>query len=110
MSRYQVKITVVNCAEPTDIFKDEQPLMPDGQHYKKCNAFKPGDVFVSERGRKPDNFCEWAWFDIYKDLQVLRFGGSFYPWIEDDSMYTCCTDGVRPVTFKLERITESKRF
>ena len=54
----------------------------------------------------PEGFCSWAWRDLYKDLAVLRFGGSFESWVEPPYMYTACSDGVRPVSFKLEALQD----
>ena len=58
----------------------------------------------SSKATMPDGFCGWAWRDIYKDLSVPQFGGDFYPWVNKGEMITCCTDGIRPVSFKLERL------
>ena len=54
----------------------------------------------------PDGFCSWAWRDLYKDLAVLRQGAFFDGWVKPPYMYTSCTDGVRPVSFKLETLYE----
>jgi len=52
----------------------------------------------------PPSFCSWAWADIQRDVAHLAIGGDF-PWIKQRGiMITCCTDGLRPVVFKLERI------
>jgi uncharacterized repeat protein (TIGR04076 family) len=39
-------------------------------------------------------------------MSVLRFGGDFTPWVEEGNAITCCTDGIRPVSFILERLKE----
>jgi len=54
-------------------------------------------------GEKPEGFCVWAWDDLFKHLAVLHFGGDF-PWAEEGTTVACCTDGARPVSFRLERI------
>jgi uncharacterized repeat protein (TIGR04076 family) len=52
----------------------------------------------------PPSFCSWAWGDIQRDVAHLAMGGDF-PWMRQrGTMITCCTDGLRPVVFKLERI------
>jgi uncharacterized repeat protein (TIGR04076 family) len=34
--------------------------------------------------------------------------GQGYPWVKQpETAITCCTDGFRPVTFKVERIDEA---
>ncbi len=51
----------------------------------------------------PEGFCTWAWNDIYKVVLTLRFNGDF-PWYEERGvMICCCTDGLRPVIFRVER-------
>jgi len=45
--------------------------------FSKCTAFEEGQVYISEDGAMPDGFCNWAWRDIYKDLSILNFGGTF---------------------------------
>ena len=54
----------------------------------------------------PEGFCGWAWRDLYKDLAVISKGGDFDPWVNKGEMYTACTDGIRPVSFKLERLDD----
>jgi uncharacterized repeat protein (TIGR04076 family) len=45
-----------------------------------------------------------AWHDIYRNLTLLRSGGNV-PWMEQAGITrTSCTDGLRPVIFKLGRI------
>ncbi|MHA1187160.1 MAG: TIGR04076 family protein [Candidatus Heimdallarchaeota archaeon] len=51
----------------------------------------------------PEGFCMWAWRDLYKDLSVLFFGGNFWR-KEKGTIHSSCTDGRKPVVFKLERI------
>jgi uncharacterized repeat protein (TIGR04076 family) len=67
------------------------------------NGLKEGTEFLVENLQKPDKFCSWAWNDLNKDVTTLSFGGD-HPWSEKDVMYTACTDGMRPVCFKLERV------
>jgi uncharacterized repeat protein (TIGR04076 family) len=44
----------------------------------------------------PEGFCGWAWADIQKLVYGMARGGQ-------KVFVTCCTDGYRPVVFKLER-------
>jgi uncharacterized repeat protein (TIGR04076 family) len=39
-------------------------------------------------------------------MSVLRFGGDFMPWVEEGKAITYCTDGIRPVSFVLEKLEE----
>jgi uncharacterized repeat protein (TIGR04076 family) len=83
----------------------------------KCGEFKEGQEFITESPTaKPDSFpCSFAWHDIHRFLLTLMQGGSFdnyvgktgkiWKWMKTDNSYiTCCTDGIRPVIFKLEVI------
>lgn len=74
-----------------------------------CPAFSQGQEFIAEF-EKPEGFCDWAWNDIHKFVTTLLSGGNFSEgyfkgWMKDDEiMLACCTDAIRPVTFKIERI------
>lgn len=74
-----------------------------------CPAFEEGQEFITEV-EKPAEFCEWAWSDIYKYLVVFRSGGNMgdsFKWMkENNTVIACCTDGIRPVVFKIERIND----
>ncbi len=105
MARSKVKITVLKRVDPSVIFDGKVPNMPGtDRKYSICTAFEEGQEFIVENGEKPEGFCSWAWRDVYKDISVLRFGGDFDPWVEKGVAITCCTDGIRPVSFKMERI------
>ncbi len=107
MARSKVKITVLKRVDPSVIFDGKVPNMPGtDRKYSICTAFNEGQEFIVENGEKPDGFCSWAWRDVYKDMSVLRFGGDFDLWVEKGVAITCCTDGIRPVSFKIERIEE----
>lgn len=102
------KITVIKRTLNPELAR-EHIIMEIGQ----CELFKDGDEFIVDGGLgKPDNFCSWAWNDIYKTVVTLARGGNFNDgmftgWMKDGrSMITCCTDGIRPVIFKVERIEE----
>ncbi|MHA2357179.1 MAG: TIGR04076 family protein [Candidatus Heimdallarchaeaceae archaeon] len=98
----KVKITVLKNLSPEEVFGHELKS-PSGDIIKACTSFKEGEEFMVENLKKPEKFCGWAWRDIYKDLSVLAFGGDF-SWTEPNTAITCCTDGMRPVVFKLERL------
>ncbi|MFW9916916.1 MAG: TIGR04076 family protein [Candidatus Thorarchaeota archaeon] len=75
-----------------------------------CEAFEEGQTFLTEDPiQQPEDFpCGWAWSDINKVVLTLMQGGNFgssWNWMKnDESLITCCTDGVRPVIFKVEVI------
>ena len=76
-----------------------------------CPRFKEGDTFIAGID-PPNNFCGWAWHDIYRFISVLLSGGNFSSgafegWMKKkDEVITCCTDAIRPVIFKIELIEE----
>jgi uncharacterized repeat protein (TIGR04076 family) len=101
-----VKITVIKTFSPEDVFGHEVKS-PKGEVVLPCNykGLEEGAEYLVEKLEKPENFCGWAWNDLFKDVTTLSFGGN-HPWSEKDVMYTACTDGMRPVCFKLERMKE----
>lgn len=95
-----VKITVLKKLETGEVFSqfagaDVGPL---------CPRVEVGQEFVSKGLQMPEGFCSWAWADIQRDVVHIALGGSF-PWIKQEgTMISCCTDGLRPVIFKLEAL------
>jgi uncharacterized repeat protein (TIGR04076 family) len=81
----------------------------EGVFVSVCSAFSEGQEFVTSFDKgKPEGFCAWAWDDIYKYIAVFISGGNMgdsFKWMKDNnSVIACCTDGVRPVVFKIELI------
>ena len=105
MIRSKVKVTVLKKVAPSIIFDGDVPNIPGtDRKFEICKAFEEGQEFIVEiNGNRPEGFCVWAWNDLFKDISILHFGGNF-PWAKEGSTITCCTDGIRPVSFKLERI------
>ena len=101
----QCKITVIKRMLNKDLAEEyiKNPVEP-------CPFFKDGQEFIVPFSQKPEGFCDWAWNDISKIVVSLARGGNFSSdifdgWMKDDkSMIACCTDGIRPVVFKVERI------
>lgn len=71
-----------------------------------CPKFSVGQEFIVENHNQlPDDFCSWAWADIQRDVTTVMFGGNV-PWVKGRGMaISCCTDGLMPVVFKIERLT-----
>lgn len=69
-----------------------------------CPNTKTGQEFyVKNHNEVPEGFCSWAWADIQRDVTTVMFGGSL-PWIKQQgTAISCCTDGLMPVVFKIER-------
>jgi uncharacterized repeat protein (TIGR04076 family) len=62
-----------------------------------CNRFQDGQEFIIESPwSKPEGFCEWAWADIRTYIHLVDTG-------KFETFVSCCTDGFRPVFFKIAR-------
>lgn len=98
----KVKITVVKKVSNKDMFGDNPPV--GFTSTPECDQLQAGQEFISEGIQCPPGFCSWAFADIQRDIAHLALGGDF-PWIKEKGVaLSCCSDGVRPVIFKLERI------
>lgn len=94
---HPVKITVMKKTYNEDMVKD---YAADPDVWAPCGHFNIGDEFITDAGRPwdmPKGFCGWAWADIQKLVHGMARGGQ-------RMFVTCCTDGYRPVIFKLERM------
>ena len=71
-----------------------------------CEVFKEGQEFITDVfGSIPANFCPWAWDDIYKALVGFAADGNYGMWYQNkDVIIACCSDGTRPVYFKIKKI------
>ncbi len=71
-----------------------------------CDQFEEGQEFVTDMISVPEGFCPWAFADICRYISGLRSGAD-YPWMnEKGKVLVCCTDGFRPVVFRIERIED----
>lgn len=101
----KVKITILK--------KDFHPelaerFLTDGTAVGPCPLFEAGDTFLFEGNAKmPENFCPWAWIDIYQSVSAISSGSSFTPWNRQEGQtIVCCTDGIRPVIFEIQAIDD----
>ena len=100
----KIKITVIKKIDPKKIFENPPINYETEKKIGVCSHFEEDQEFIVKNcGEIPQGFCSWAWRDIFKDLSVLAYGGNF-PWFKKGEIITCCTDGVRPVSFMLKRI------
>ena len=68
---------------------------------KKCEVFADGQEFIVDNPwSAPEGFCHWAWADIRTFIHLVQEG-------KFETFVSCCTDGFRPVFFKIERIVRS---
>ena len=88
------KITVLK----RELYADINEKYRNGRA-KRCDVFKDGQEFeVASPYRPPEGFCEWAWADIRSYIHAVHSGNA-------RPQIGCCTDGVRPVVFKIEKIS-----
>lgn len=98
------KITVIKRTINHDLVKEYCSLnLPPACN--GCPKTQMGQEFyVENHNEVPDGFCSWAWADIQRDVTTVMFGGSL-PWIKQQgTAISCCTDGLMPVVFKIERL------
>ena len=102
-----LKITVVERTfnkEITEEYGSKEFLAGAGNG--PCARFEDDQVFVLNSMSKPEGFCDWAWADIHREIRTVAFKGEF-PWVNTPhSAITCCTDGMKPVVFCVERVEE----
>jgi uncharacterized repeat protein (TIGR04076 family) len=101
----KVRITVVERTFNEEISRDygSEGFLA-GRGFGPCPNFQEGQEFILDGLSKPQRFCSWAWADIHREVRTVAFGGGF-PWVNTpDSAIACCTDGMKPVVFKIERI------
>jgi uncharacterized repeat protein (TIGR04076 family) len=100
----KVKVTVVKKMDLRDIFGGKPPAKINQSLIKpQCDQFEEGQEFIMDL-KCPADFCSWAYADIQRDIVHVLMGGD-YPWLEEKgAAISCCTDGLRPVIFKIERV------
>jgi uncharacterized repeat protein (TIGR04076 family) len=91
--RYKCRITVLRKDFNADFYRQH----PYGEA-KGCGRLEVGQQFVTPNPwDPPEGFCQWAWADLRSIIHRIHAGN---PTV----MISCCTDGLRPVFFKLEAI------
>jgi uncharacterized repeat protein (TIGR04076 family) len=95
--KWLVKITVVK-----RLFNKDLVAECGSGDWVPCSRLQDNQEFFTD-GEMPEGFCSWAWNDIIKYVVTLTRGGDF---IGSKKGYTVasCSDGYRPVIFKLERM------
>jgi len=104
MKPFKVRITVLKKTFNTDFieaYAEPDTFYPSGC----CHDYDVGQEFTSD-GHMPEGFSDWAWADMQKYVMTLARGGNFLG-VKPGLFVTCCTDGFRPVFYKLERIDEN---
>lgn len=128
--KHSVKVTVLD----TKCYKDIQEKYCMNPKAGPCPCYNAGDEFIFRRDDERDDFwhigldtlvktnadpdkiaggpkmpfCSEAWDAIARYIYTGLQGGSIMKgWMKNENeMITCCSDGTRPVIFKIERIDE----
>ncbi|MEW5870524.1 MAG: TIGR04076 family protein [Chloroflexota bacterium] len=105
---YRCKITVLKRLANQDVIAAHMGEEYSSRDLAPCPNFTDGQEFIAESpGVVPDEFCAWAWAGIHKEIVAIMNGGDFRPWVKQPgTAIACCTDGFRPVVFRIERIDD----
>lgn len=126
--KHKVKVTVLD----TKLYPELQKQFCADPNSGACPCYNVGDEFIFERDGEKDDFwhmglntltkttadpntvaggpkmphCSEAWDAIARYIYTGLQGGSIMKgWMNKENvMITCCSDGTRPVIFKIERI------
>jgi len=101
------KITVLKRLLLEDLIKEYSSEGTPEEPLGQCTTFRDGQEFIIENDPvMPEGFCFWAWSDIQRDVAMIMYGADIH-WIsKKGTMINCCSDGLRPVVFKVERIED----
>ena len=70
-------------------------------------SVEEGEEWISQSGQIPEGFCPSAWENLREYVFALSSGGGYFfdDWMKNPySAVISCNDGIRPVSFLLERI------
>ena len=100
------RVTVLKRMANRDLIERYMGDETRAKNIAPCTNFYDGQSFlVDNPGTPPEGFCGWAWANIHKEIVAIMSGGDFQPWVNQPGMMiACCTDGFRPVVFKIERV------
>lgn len=102
----RVRITVAKRVVHMDLIGEHVDAVAFPQDAGPCPVWTDGQEFIIEGSwpERPAGFCDWAWSDIQRDVTMILLGADL-PWLKTPgTAIACCTDGLRPVTFKIERL------
>jgi uncharacterized repeat protein (TIGR04076 family) len=102
------KITILKRTLNRDLL--DEYLSEEYKDLGPCELFSEGQEFVldgyEEMAAVPEGFCAWAWADIRHDILRVASGGDMPGLKQPGTAITGCTDWMRPVIFKIERIED----
>ncbi len=100
---FKCRVTVLRRTINQDLI-DEYHSVKYGE-LSLCSIFEDGQEFViDDPSVIPEKFCAWAWTDLHKYIVTIMFDGVFPRMVHPGTAIICCTDALRPVIFKLERV------
>lgn len=99
---YKVKLTVLKTAIYPEL---AEKYLSIGKELKPCGGFKEGhEIIVDAFMNCPEGFCAQAWAALYPQMLTISRGGFLCAMDKRGWCGVgCCTDGLRPVTFLIER-------
>ena len=105
---FKCKITVLKRMVNQDLIDEYMGDVYRAKDLAPCPGFEDGQTFVADSpGAVPEGFCAWAWANIHAEIVAIMSGGDLCPWVKQGgTAIACCTDGFRPVVFKIERLDE----
>jgi uncharacterized repeat protein (TIGR04076 family) len=99
----KLRITVVKAFSTEELYGEDAPGTIES-FPTVCPVHKPGQEYFTESVVCPEGLCTWAYADMRREINHLLRGGDF-GWIGRKGVaYSSCTDGLRNVVFKIERI------
>ena len=129
--KHRVKLTIID----KKLYPELQQQYCADPNAGDCPCYNIGDEFIFERDGDRDDFwhmglntlvktsgdpdtvaggpemphCSEAWDAIARYIYTGLQGGSIMRgWMnQENMMITCCSDGTRPVIFKIERLDDS---
>jgi len=104
-----VRITVVKRMVNEDLIQEYAANGQSVERIRPCCALADGQVFLSTGLAQPEGFCSWAWADIQRDVAWVALGGVQQKHRVPGTAIVCCTDGLKPVFFRLEPLKGASR-
>ena len=99
----KLKITVVKAFSTEELYGEDAPSTIES-FSNVCPVHSPGQEYVTESVVCPEGLCTWAYGDMRREINHLLRGGDF-SWIGKKGVaFSSCTDGLRNVVFKIERV------
>ncbi len=100
----KIKFTVVKVFSTKEVLGHEV-IRASGKKVPICPVFREGqEIIAKDIYTKPEAFCGTAWRDLTNRLTKFDIVEDM-DWPEKNVTYCACGDGLRPVIFKVEKMT-----